>query len=211
MNRFYAVMLLAVSLCFAAPAAAANQAAEDYVTRNANAAMQALQAPSAVSREAKFRELFQQFADFSTLSNFVLGRQGAEAIRKDPKLNSDWQKAFLDYATAVYQRNFDQFRGSTFEVTESLEKTAGKDVIVTTRIIPRNSTRAMTVNWRIVNRGNGAWKVTDVAIVGADNQLWLAQQFKRDFAPILGKDGDVRALIDALNAKTASMRAQLSK
>jgi phospholipid transport system substrate-binding protein len=210
MKKSISAAVVAFAIAIAAPAAAANQAAERYVDQNANAAINALSTADLAIREARFRDLFRQFADLQSLSSFVLGPQGAAALRADPALNREWQAAFLDYAAAVYETQLDRFRGNEIKVVASVDRVPDKDIIVTTEITPRGSTKPVMVKWRILRRGEG-WKVLDVAIADGGNELWLAQQQKRDFAPILGPRGDVRALIGKLKEQTAQMRAQLAR
>jgi phospholipid transport system substrate-binding protein len=203
-----AVALVATA---AAPVSAADPAAEQYVTLNANQALATLSDRNLTSadRQARFRVLMQRFADVPSISNFVLGANAAGQLRANPALNAEWQQVFMDYSVAVYEDQLDQFRGNEVRVTGSVERVPGRDVVVKSTITPRGATQAMPVQWRIVKRGQ-AWKVVDVSLVLDRNEVWLAQRQQRDFANILGARGDVRALITAVRQQTEQMRARIS-
>ncbi|MBL8560583.1 MAG: ABC transporter substrate-binding protein [Hyphomonadaceae bacterium] len=207
-----AVTAAAMTMAIAPTSSAADPAAEQYVARHANEALKTLsdRALTAADRQAQFRTLMLRFADVPSISNFVLGPAAAQ-LRADPELNREWQAVFMDYSVAVYEDQLDQFRGNEVRVTPgaSIERIAGRDIIVKSTIVPRGATQPMPVQWRIVKRGE-AWKVVDVSLVLDRNEVWLAQRQKQDFAAILGTRGDVRALITAVRLQTADMRARIA-
>lgn len=202
--------MLGLGLLAAAPAAyaARNAEAESYVQENADSALRALGTTNATQRRATFDRLMAQFSDMPRIANFVLGRYGSQ-LRADPALRSEWNRAFQDYAIAVYEDRLSRFSGSTIRVTGSVERTAGRDVIVTSEIQPRGGGSATTVQWRLLRAGE-AWKVVDVSLVLEGNQIWLAQQQQRDFLAELDRNnGNIRALMDDLRESTASMRQRV--
>lgn len=207
-----AATAVTMTLAVAPASSAADNAAEQYVSVNANQALQTLSDRnlSAADRQARFRALMTQFADVPSISNFVLGPAAAQ-LRADPALNREWHAVFMDYSVAVYEDQLDQFRGNEVCVQPgaSIERIAGRDVIVKSTIVPRGASQAMPVQWRIVKRGE-AWKVVDVSLVLDRNEVWLAQRQKQDFAAILGSRSDVRALITAVRQQTADMRARIA-
>lgn len=210
LGRMLAALAFVVTAWGAAPAFA-DPSAEQFVATRGNAAIASLNAPGTTSseRQAQFRVLFQQLADIPSISNFVLGPNAARRLRADADLNAQWQSAFIDYATAVYEDQLDQFRGNEMKVTGSTDRIPGKDVIVRTMITPRNSTTPILVEWRIVKRGT-EWKAVDASLVIDESRIWLAQRQKLDFAAILGTNSDVPALIRAIRQQTATMRARIA-
>ena len=96
--------------------------------------------------------------------------------------------------------------GGAVRVTDSEERVAGRDVVVTSQIRPVSGS-VMQVQWRVLRSGAG-WKVVDVA-VGRD-AVWLGQIQQRQFLAQLDENnGDVRALIGDLRGRTATMRQRV--
>jgi len=187
--------------------AARNAEAEEYVQQNAATALRTLSDRnlSSTQRRQTFDRLMAQFADMPRIAHFVLGRYGSQ-LRADASLRSEWTRTFQDYAIAVYEARLAGFGGSAIRVTGSVERVPGRDVIVTSELIPRDGARPMTVQWRLLRSGE-AWKVVDVSLLFEGNQIWLAQQQQRDFLAELDRNnGDIRALMTTIRDQTASMR-----
>ncbi|UPT63919.1 MAG: ABC transporter substrate-binding protein [Hyphomonadaceae bacterium JAD_PAG50586_4] len=207
---FFAGML-GLGLLVAAPDAhaARNADAENYVQENATAALRTLSdtAVGTPQRRTQFDQLMARFADMPRISSFVLGRYGAQ-LRADAALRTDWNRTFQEYSIAVYEDRLGRFNGATIRVTDSTERVAGRDVIVTTEMQPRGA-RAQTVQWRLLRSGN-VWKVVDVSLLIEGNQIWLAQQQQRDFLAQLDRNnGDIRALMTDIRQLTASLRQRV--
>jgi phospholipid transport system substrate-binding protein len=207
---FFAGML-GLGLLVAAPDAhaARNADAENYVQENATAALRTLSdtAVGTPQRRTQFDQLMARFADMPRISSFVLGRYGAQ-LRSDAALRTDWNRTFQEYSIAVYEDRLGRFNGATIRVTDSTERVAGRDVIVTTEMQPRGA-RPQTVQWRLLRSGN-VWKVVDVSLLIEGNQIWLAQQQQRDFLAQLDRNnGDIRALMTDIRQLTASLRQRV--
>jgi phospholipid transport system substrate-binding protein len=206
--------MLGVGLIAAAPAAyaARNTEAEQYVQENAAEALRTLgsRTTSVSQRRATFDTLMQRFSDMPRISNFVLGRYGAQ-LRSDASLRAEWTRTFQDYAIAVYEDRLGRLSGSTVRVTGSTERVARRDVIVTSELQPQGGGRATTVQWRILRSSDSAaWKVVDVSLLIDGNQIWLAQQQQRDFLAQLDRsNGDIRGLMANLRTSTAAMRQRV--
>jgi phospholipid transport system substrate-binding protein len=203
--------MLGLGLLVAAPEAhaARNADAENYVQENATAALRTLTdtAVGTPQRRTQFDQLMARFADMPRISSFVLGRYGAQ-LRSDAALRTDWNRTFQEYSIAVYEDRLGRFNGATIRVTDSTERVAGRDVIVTTEMQPRGA-RAQTVQWRLLRSGN-VWKVVDVSLLIEGNQIWLAQQQQRDFLAQLDRNnGDIRALMTDIRQLTASLRQRV--
>jgi phospholipid transport system substrate-binding protein len=201
--------MLSVGAFALAPAAhaARNGDAERYVQENATSALRTLGDGnlSSTQRRQTFNRLMAEFADMPRIAHFVLGRYGAQ-LRSDTGLRSEWTSTFQDYAIAVYEARLEGFNGSSLQVTGSIERVPGRDVIVNSQLNPRNGGRPMNVQWRLLRSGD-AWKVVDVSLIFEGNQIWLAQQQQRDFLAELDRNnGDIRALMTSLRSQTASMR-----
>lgn len=182
--------------------AARNSDAENYVQTNATAALAALANTNATQRRQQFQRLMTQFADMDRIATYMVGRY-SPALRADPELRRDWRVAFQEFAIATYEAQFQNLSGGVVRVTDSEERVAGRDVIVSSQVRPpRGAT--MQVQWRVLRSGAG-WKVMDVA-VGAD-EVWLGQIQQRQFLSQLDdNNGNVRALINDLRGRTTAMR-----
>lgn len=204
--------LLGLGVFAAAPDAhaARNADAERYVQEHATAALRTLgdRSISATQRRQTFDRLMEQFADMPRIANFVLGRHGAQ-LRADPALRAEWNRVFQEYSIAVYEDRLQSYNGAGLRVTDSVERVAGRDVIVTSEIQPRGGGRAQPVQWRLLRNGD-VWKVVDVSLILEGNQIWLAQQQQSEFLAVLGRNnGDIHALMGNLRELTASMRQRI--
>lgn len=204
--------MISVSALAAAPAAhaARNSEAEAYVQENGNAALRTLgdRSISAAQRRQTFDRLITQFADMPRIANFVLGRYGAQ-LRSDAALRAEWVRTFQEYSIAVYEDRLERYSGGVLRVTDSTERVAGRDVIVSAEVVPRGGDRPLPVRWRLLRAGAG-WKVVDVSLVLDGNQIWLAQQQQAEFLAVLGRNnGDIRALMVEVRQLTAMMRERI--
>jgi ABC-type transporter MlaC component len=192
--------------------AASNGAAEQHVLINTNAALDALANPSvdAATREAGFRRIIMQMADVPRIAIFVLGRAGLR-VRADPALRAQWLEAFEDHAIAVYQDQLERYAGSRLQVTGSLERVAGRDVVVRSEIRSPVSGRVLSLQWRVL-LGDAGWKVTDVSFVADGAEIWLAQQQQSEFALQLDRgNGDINALIASVRGRTVELRRRTAQ
>lgn len=181
-----------------------NAAAEQHVVTNANAALAALSG-SGAARDQAFRTVIARTADIQSISTFVLGRY-ASTVRTDAALRAQWTKTFSDYVYAVYQDRLQNYAGGRLQVTGSIERIAGRDVVVKSEIPSSSSGRPLTLQWRLLNSGGG-WRVVDISFVADGSEVWLAQQQRNEFAVELDQNkGDVRALIARLAERTAQLK-----
>jgi ABC-type transporter MlaC component len=210
----FVATLMSAGMLAAAPAAhaARNADAEQYVQTNAQAALSSLANMNVTrtQRQQTFNTLMSRFADMPRIANFVLGRYGA-TLRSDAALRSEWTRAFQEYSIAVYEAQLEQYSTSTLRVVNSVERVAGRDVIVVSEMTPRGSSRPLRVQWRMLRSAEGgAWKVVDVSLVNDGTEIWLAQQQQRDFLAALDRNnGDIRALMTTVQGQTASMRQRV--
>ncbi|MGH6951614.1 MAG: ABC transporter substrate-binding protein, partial [Vitreimonas sp.] len=149
---FLAALVTASVLAVAPNAHAARNAdAEQYVQEHASAALRTLgdRSLSTAQRRQTFDQLMARFADMPRIANFVLGRYGAQ-LRSDAALRSEWQRTFEEYSVAVYEARLGGLNGSAIRVTDSVERVPGRDIIVTSEILPRTGGRPLPVQWRLL-------------------------------------------------------------
>lgn len=185
--------------------AARNSDAETYVQQNATAALAALGDANASQRRAQFQRLMAQFADMDRIATYMVGRYSPQ-LRADATLRRDWLAAFQEFAMATYEDQFQNMSGGAVRVTSSEERIAGRDVIVDSQIRPATGA-TQRVQWRVL-RSDAGWKVVDIA-AGRDG-VWLGQIQQRQFLAQLDQNnGDVRALINDVRGRTATMRQRI--
>lgn len=197
--------IVGVAALATAPAAyaARNSEAEAYVQTNASGALQAL-STSPSTRAQTFAGLMTRFADVPRIATFVLGRYGTQ-LRADPALRADWNRVFQDYMLASYQSNLTRYATGTIQVTDSLERVPGRDVIVRSQVTSPSG-RPTPVQWRLLKSGT-AWKVVDVSLILDGNEIWLAQQQQSEFLAALDRlNGNIRGLMSELQTRTTQMR-----
>ena len=176
---------------------------ESFVEENANEVLEALNDPT-LSREERtelFSGYMEEFADFNAVSRFVIGRY---ANRFTPQELSRFQRAFRNYALAVYENELDAYRGEQVVVDRSIDRTPN-DSIVDTRI-PRADGQEMNVRWRVLKR-NGEYQVVDVALNVNGNLIWLAIEQQAQFLSLLDRtNGSADALIRKIEQMTREVR-----
>lgn len=212
-RRATAAIAFGAALMVATPAFA-DKAAEDYVAKNAPAALAALNTSgqSPAERQAAFAKLFDQFADLPRIADFVLGRY-ARTARADQALYQDWIATFREYSVAVYQDQLDQYRGNTIRILPGSKDATinGRFYSVVRSEILRPGQRPFQVQWRLLRGNDGAFRVVDVAVQLDENIVWLAIQQQADFLAFLERNkGDVRALLADVKRQTQTMRARIA-
>lgn len=204
MNRFRLAIAAGISALAMLGSAAADEATEAYVEENANIVLSTLNDASldAAARTEKFAEYMNEFTDLDAVSNFVIGKYARQFSEAEL---ARYRGAFRDYALAVYENEFDRYRGERVEVQGSVDRSP-RDSIVNTRI-PREDGQAMDVRWRVLNR-NGGYQVVDVALNIDGNLIWLAIEQRAQFLALLDRtNGSVDALVGKIEEMTRSLEA----
>lgn len=180
---------------FAAPAAA-QTAAEQFVSGNIRAGISILSDVSldAQTRAARFEAFLLANTDLSRIALFTLGNAPATPAQREA-----FVAAFRDYALASYRVYFRSYNGQSLRVTGTRENGPG-DTIVRTMLT--DGATSLPVDFRV--RTDGAKPVViDIGIAG----VWLALTQRDDVATFLARNnGDVAALTAYLAAKAKSVR-----
>ncbi len=150
------------------------------------------------TREARFRDLFNEVFDVRTMARFVLGRYWQ---RCDEALRERFVAAFEDYVVAAYLDRFRAFTGEKLEVFTSTPNKRGNGAIVDSQILRPNG-EPVRVHWDIYRTKNGVYRIVDIKAEG----ISLAQTHRSEFSAIINKDGGgVEFLIAALHKKSAKL------
>ena len=146
-------------------------------------------------RRARFRQLFHEDFDGSSIARFVLGRYWRSASEQEQR---EFVTLFEGYVAYVYTTRLGNFGAGTFNIRGS--RSNGDGVIVSTDVISAGSTSPLRIDWRLVNN-NGVYKINDVIVEGVS----MAVTQRSEFAAILQRNGgQVRSLISLMREKTAS-------
>ena len=198
-------ILAATMLAVSALPAFADAKTEEYVRTNANDVLASLNAPdlTAAERRAQFQTYMDEFANLDAVAKFVIGKY---AKRFSDEEMEAYLATFREYALAVYEFYFNEYRGRDVKVIGSTDRNA-RDSIVDTEIV-RADGQELEVRWRVLNRG-GQYQVVDVALNAEGNLIWLAIEQQAQFLSILDKNnGSSEALIDVINGMTDDLVAQ---
>jgi phospholipid transport system substrate-binding protein len=175
---------------------------EQYVISNAQDVLSALNDPvlDAAGRRAAFQGYMDEFANIDAVARFVIGKY---ARRFSEAELAAYQAVFRDYALAVYEFYFNEYKGQEVRVTGSTDRNA-RDSIVDTKIL-RADGREMDVRWRVLLRGD-QYQVVDVALNAEGNLIWMAIEQQAQFLSILDQsNGSAEALIGKIQSMTLEM------
>ncbi|MDJ0894196.1 MAG: ABC transporter substrate-binding protein [Alphaproteobacteria bacterium] len=150
------------------------------------------------TREARFRDLFNEVFDVRTMARFVLGRYWK---RSDQALRERFVAAFEDFVVAAYLDRFRAFTGEKLEVFTSTPNKRGNGAIVDSQILRPNG-EPVRVHWDVYLSNGGVYRIVDIKAEGVS----LAQTHRSEFSAIINKDGGgVEYLIAALQKKSAKL------
>jgi phospholipid transport system substrate-binding protein len=182
-------------LALATPAAAAGNAAENYVTDNIHKGLELLnnRSLSAPQKREQFESFLIGLTDMKRIAMFTLGQYRRTASPAD--LDA-FAAAFQNYAAAVYQSYFAKYAGQTLKVTGSTERAPGDFIVATALIDPNDKSGQppLEVDFR-VRTDAGKPVVVDFSVAG----IWLALEERDQFTAFLGQNnGNITALIGHL-------------
>ena len=169
-------------------------AAEAFVQTEGQKALTVVtnRALSPAAREASFRQMIDQLADFQRISGFVLGKY-ARVIT--PAQRQRFNVVFKGYAQHLFQTSLAGFKGNQLQVVGSVIRGPG-DTVVNTIVSGDPKSGALPVTWRILG-GPGTFKAVDVQARG----VWLAITLQQDFVSTIDNaGGNIDVLIARLEA-----------
>lgn len=200
-------MALAIFCLFSSSAGAAEtahqSAAEAFVQENIDNAYAVLGNPSLTpaERNTRFRSFILSLMDTGRIGRFTLGQYANSAA---PAVVADFEKAFADYAVAVYESRLSEFKDLKMRVTGSA--VLGEDDIVVAASasgpgLP-NPANPVRVGFRVRTNSNGRLVVTDMDVEG----IWLALWERADFTSYLHQHGgDVAELARHLRSEAGQL------
>lgn len=178
----------------AAQARVRDPEAEAFVQREGQKALTVVtnRSLTPAARDAAFRQMIDQLADFQRISGFVLGKYGRVIT---PAQRQRFNLAFKDYARRLFQTSLEGFKGNQLQVTGSVVRGPG-DAVVNTTVTGDPRSGPQVVAWRILG-GPGTFKAVDVQTRG----VWLAITLQQDFVSTIDNaGGNIDVLIARLEA-----------
>jgi len=200
-------LISAAMLAFAATPAFADTSTEEYVRTNANDVLRSLNAPDVDSAERRvaFRSYMDEFANLDAVAKFTIGKYSK---RFTPEEMDAYIASFREYALAIYELYFNEYKGRDVTVIGSIDRNS-RDSIVDTKIL-RADGKEMEVRWRVLNRG-GKYQVVDIALNADGNLIWLAIEQQAQFIALLDKtNGSAEALIKKVDEMTVTVNSKQS-
>jgi phospholipid transport system substrate-binding protein len=207
-TQLVAILTLAAIVVFPAQSAfaQAGNPAEAFVQQNVDRGYQILNnhALSGAQRRDQFRDFLLTLTDLHRIGTFTLGQYANSASPADLQA---FDKAFTDYAVAVYESRLGKYTGQTLKVTGSVPR-AADDVVVNAVVVnPQASSgqQPIRVAFRVRKTADGRPIITDLEVEG----IWLALSERSDFNGFLQQHGgSVSALADHLRAQADQVRAE---
>lgn len=197
-RRHAALTLLAATLTPAvAFARARDPQAEQFVQTEGQKALSVVanRTLAGPARDAAFRQMIDQLADFQRITGFVLGKYARVAT---PAQRQQFNSVFRVYAQNLFQSHLAGFKGNRLQVTGSVVRGPG-DVVVNTTVSGDPNAGPLPVAWRVLG-GPGTYRAVDVQTRG----VWLAITLQQDFVSTIDNaGGDVTVLITRLQRETA--------
>lgn len=130
-------------------------------------------------RKQEFRKLLHGSFDMKTIGRFALGTHWKAAT---PAQQGEYLKLFEAMVVKVYSQRFSEYNNQALEIGEAAPE--GKDVMVTSYIVPQDGGEKVRVDWRVRNQG-GAYKIVDVVVEGVS----MALTQRSDFASVIQRGG----------------------
>ncbi len=202
------IVALAAILALPAQSAFAQTAnpAEAFVQQNVDRGYQILnnRALSGAQRRDQFKDFLLSLTDLHRIGMFTIGQYANGASPADLQA---FDRAFTDYAVAVYQSRLGKYTGQTLKVTGSVVR-AADDVVVNAIVVnPQASAgqEPIRVAFRVRKTADGRPIITDMELEG----IWLALSERSDFTGFLQQHGgSVAALADHLRTQADQVRAE---
>ncbi len=207
-TQLVVILTLAAIVVFPAQSAfaQAGNPAEAFVQQNVDRGYQILNnsALSGAQRRDQFRDFLLTLTDLHRIGMFTLGQYANGASPADLQA---FDKAFTDYAVAVYESRLGKYTGQTLKVTGSVPR-AADDVVVNAVVVNPQAApgqQPIRAAFRVRKTADGRPIITDLEVEG----IWLALSERSDFNGFLQQHGgSVSALADHLRTQADQVRAE---
>ena len=172
---------------------------EDYVTYIAQETLDVLgnKNKSTDEKVENITNIFLSNLAVREISLFVLGpyRRNLDSVQKTKYIN-----LIKRFVSEIYSIRLASFPSGDFSILSSTDN-GRSGIIVKTSIQFLNDPNPTKIDWRLIKKQDGNFKIFDIRVVG----IWMAQEQRSTFTSFLSKNnGNIDKLMDRL-------KKQLSK
>ena len=166
---------------------------EEYVTYLAQDTLDVLGNKSKNTDEkvASITDIFLSNLAVREISLFVLGpyRRNLDSDQKTKYIN-----LIKRFVLEIYSIRLASFSSGDFSILSSTDN-GRSGIIVKTLIQFSNDPNPTKIDWRLIKKQDGDFKIFDIRVVG----IWMAQEQRSTFTSFLSKnDGNIYKLMDRL-------------
>ena len=166
---------------------------KDYVTYIAQETLDVLgnKNKSTDEKVENITNIFLSNLAVSEISLFVLGpyRRNLDSVQKTKYIN-----LIKRFISEIYSIRLASFPSGDFSILSSTDN-GRSGIIVKTSIQFLNDPNPTKIDWRLIKKQDGNFKIFDVRVVG----IWMAQEQRSTFTSFLSKNnGNIDKLMDRL-------------
>tara|TARA_B100000945_G_scaffold170923_1_gene136951 strand:- start:772 stop:1377 length:606 start_codon:yes stop_codon:yes gene_type:complete len=166
---------------------------EDYVTYIAQETLDILgnKNKSTDEKVENITNIFLSNLAVREISLFVLGpyRRNLDSAQKIEYIN-----LIKRFVSEIYSIRLVSFPSGDFSILSSADN-GRSGIIVKTSIQFSNDPNPTKIDWRLIKKQDGNFKIFDIRVIG----IWMAQEQRSTFTSFLGKNnGNISKLMDRL-------------
>ena len=166
---------------------------EDYVTYIAQETLDVLgnKNKSTDEKVENITNIFLSNLAVREISLFVLGpyRRNLDSVQKTEYIN-----LIKRFVSEIYSIRLASFPSGDFSILNSTDN-GRSGIIVKTSIQFLNDPNPTKIDWRLIKKQDGNFKIFDIRVVG----IWMAQEQRSTFTSFLSKNnGNIDKLMDRL-------------
>ena len=166
---------------------------EDYVTYIAQETLDVLgnKNKSTDEKVENITNIFLSNLAVREISLFVLGpyRRNLDSVQKTKYIN-----LIKRFISEIYSIRLASFPSGDFSILSSTDN-GRSGIIVKTSIQFLNDPNPTKIDWRLIKKQDGNFKIFDIRVVG----IWMAQEQRSTFTSFLSKNnGNIDKLMDRL-------------
>ena len=166
---------------------------EDYITYISQETLDVLgnKNKSTDEKVENITNIFLSNLAVSEISLFVLGpyRRNLDSVQKTEYIN-----LIKRFVSEIYSIRLASFPSGDFSILNSTDN-GRSGIIVKTSIQFLNDPNPTKIDWRLIKKQDGNFKIFDIRVVG----IWMAQEQRSTFTSFLSKNnGNIDKLMDRL-------------
>lgn len=148
-------------------------------------------------RQEKFRSLLEQGFDIPRIARFVLGRYWNGATDQE---RQRFTSLFENWIVSTYSSRFSSYTGQTIKIIGTRQE-SNVSTVVESEFIDPNGAPPAKIEWRVLKRPDGSYKIVDVAVEGVS----MALTQRDEIATVADRSGGtIAGLNNALEQRIAS-------